>query len=180
MKYDLFEHRHNFSVWAAARAAQRGFTNVDNLRKAIEQCGVKEFLRQADALDTSAGEFEDRHRTWCGSVQCFLCDQGVNNSTYGRAAKLIAVYLKSMVVIVAPGTSSLAQVAHPPIDRILLQNLSRSDEVESDHKAKWGNVNWTQLDAEAYYILIEQLRDVLPPEAPFWVLEQYWTVTQLT
>jgi len=177
MPYDLFAHRHNFSVWAAARAAQRGFTSVDNLRDALEQCGITDFLQQPNALDTSAEQFQHLHRAWCGSIQDFLNKRGVANSTYGRAAKLIAVYLKAMVVIAQPEPSLLANVAHPPIDRILLQNLATAPEVHSLYKTQWREVSWTQLDAKQYYALVSQLRAVLPPNAPFWMLEQYWTVT---
>jgi hypothetical protein len=35
-QYTIDIHRHNFAVWAAARAAQRGFTTVENLKAALE------------------------------------------------------------------------------------------------------------------------------------------------
>jgi len=41
MPYDLAEHRHRFAVWAAARAAQRGFTTVKNLRAALQAADIR-------------------------------------------------------------------------------------------------------------------------------------------
>src|SRR5437660_689092 len=99
MEYDLAEHRHRFAVWAAARAAQRGFTTVSNLRAAVEDCGVREFLRTCDPESIDAEAFEQHHRAWCGKIISRLSDAGVKNPTYGRAAKLIGVYLKSMVIL---------------------------------------------------------------------------------
>ena len=176
MAYDLFTHRHNFAAWAAARAAQRGFTNTENLVGALEQCGVCSFLRQPDSLSTQAEAFEALHRRWCSTVCQFLENRGVPSVTYGRAAKLIAVYLKAMVITGGHGESELARVVHPPVDRILLQQLARALEVHSPHKRGWRSTNWTELDAERYYALIAQLR-VVVAEEPFWVLERYWTST---
>jgi hypothetical protein len=45
MAYDAFQHRHNFAVWASARAAQRGFTDVATLKEALDDCGIVEFVR---------------------------------------------------------------------------------------------------------------------------------------
>ncbi len=42
MVYDLFVHRHNFAIWAAARAAQRKAANatVQNLKDSLESSGI--------------------------------------------------------------------------------------------------------------------------------------------
>lgn len=122
--YELFEHKHKFSVWAAARAAQRGFTNVDNLREALENCGVIEFIKDPASFEINEDEFRNCHTVWCNQIIDYLTRKGVKNSTFGRAAKLIAVYLKSMFIVGGAAQCNLAKIAHPPIDRILLQNIS--------------------------------------------------------
>jgi hypothetical protein len=33
------------------------------------------------------------------------------------------------------------------------------------------------LDKRAYYLLVADLRTLLPKSEPFWKLEEYWTVT---
>jgi hypothetical protein len=43
-EYDVFEHRHRFAVWAAARAAQRGFVTVEKLRDALEATDIVAFV----------------------------------------------------------------------------------------------------------------------------------------
>jgi hypothetical protein len=177
MSYDLFTHRHNFSVWAAARATQRGFTTVKNLRDALEHTRITEFLKDTHALDTDETRFETLHREWCRSIIGFLNERGVQNATFGRAAKLVAIYLKSMVVTGPDAGRRLASAAHPPIDRILLQNMARVDDLKSPHKDRWRITNWTELDERGYYHLVSELKACLKPNEPFWKLERYWTIT---
>jgi hypothetical protein len=176
MPYDHLEHRHRFAVWAAARAAQRGFTTVVNLKDALEQCGILDFLRDSNSLRTNQDEFEEWHREWCSNVVKFLSGRKVKGTSYGRAAKLIAVYLKTMVVIGPGWKSNLARVAHPPIDSVFLKNISKCVEVKSDHKKEWAGIRWTKLDKRGYYRLMSQLRDAIPNERSLWKLEKYWTV----
>ena len=177
--YDIAKHRHNFAVWAAARAAQRGFkgATVPALQQALEGCGILEFLGEADWDTVSEQNFAEQHRKWCLSAIQSLRAQGVPSPTFGLAVKLIAVYIKSAVVLGDGTATALARVAHPPIDAILLRNLSVSPEIDSPHKKSWRKVAWTRLTEEDYYPLMQQLRDALKTGQPFWTLEHYWTVT---
>jgi hypothetical protein len=174
MSYGLVEHRHRFAVWAGARAAQRGFTETKNLRRALEATDIREVLAKPETLEFTAVEFDKAHRGWCRSIFSDLLQLRVDDVTYGRAAKLIAVYLKTIVTMGSGCDTPFGRNMHPPIDRILLQALSRSNRIRSPHKAAWRRINWTQLDERGYIELIGQLRQVLPPGAPFWTLEEYW------
>lgn len=165
-EYGIDQHRHRFAVWAAARATQRGFAKVDVLRDALECSGVVEFLQSAACDETDAEAFLVQHRVWCRSIIEHL-KSSHPAVTFGRAAKLIAVYLKAAVVIVRPETM-LAQVAHPPIDAILLRNLCRA--TRSPLKNQWAAIRWTQLSEQSYYALIGQLRSALPQAQPFGLL----------
>ena len=173
MPYNIFVHRHNFAVWAAARSVQRGWKNakVLPLRDAIEKCGVREFLKKPSCLETNLQDFEILHRQWCRSIQSYLWGIGLETS-YGRAAKLLAVYIKAMVIVSGAENSPLAQVAHPPIDRILLQNLSTEYNLRVLRF-----LPWTKLDSYEYYNLVGELRKFVPPNQPFWMIEKHWTVT---
>ncbi len=174
MSYDLSEHRHRFAVWAAARASQRGFTTVKTLRDALQATDIRKVLSAPQTLQLSAGQFEALHRRWCSSICSSLNKHLLANVTYGRAAKLVAVYLKAAVIMGDGCNSSLGRNVHPPIDRILLRRLASSDNITSPHKAAWRSTNWTQLDEPGYYRLIGQLRSAIPDGAPFWTIEEYW------
>jgi len=145
MPYDLFIHRHNFAVWAAARAAQRGWqgANVQILREALEASGVQRFLPDPEFLNTSCNRFEELHKSWCVAIVATLNARAIQNVTYGRAAKLLAVYLKSMVIIGGAAYSSIARCVHPPIDRRLLQALAGDSRYEEQKRTVWRQTNWT-------------------------------------
>lgn len=177
MPYNHFEHRHRFAIWAAARASQRAFTTIENLRNALESTDVQAFILNPESLHTNAQSYDVHHRIWCNKIVEYLSDIGVKKSTFGRAAKLISVYIKAMIVVGEGAESSLATVAHPPIDRVLLQNLASSRELESQYKEIWRSTAWTKLDENGYYQLLGTLRSVIPENRPWWELEQYWTVT---
>jgi hypothetical protein len=174
MEYDLSEHRHRFAIWAAARASQRGFTTVANLRDALEATDIRQVLADPQSLQVSAARFDELHRRWCSSILAFLTRRQIPKLTYGRAAKLVAVYLKSIIIMGEHSGSALGRNLHPPIDRILLQALAYSTEISSPQKAGWRSINWTQLNEAEYYELIDQLRGALPQAAPFWRLEEHW------
>ena len=176
--YDIFRHRHNFSVWAAARAAQRRFTTVDKLREALQCSGLIEFIRDQAASQIDAATFATHHNKWCEKIIEILKHSGVENVTFGRAAKLVAVYIKSMVVVGPHTQTSLARVAHPPIDRILLQNLSHLRQLPRDTRKVFRTTTWTDLSRDQYYALIRLILHSVPNVDPFWRLEEYWTVTQ--
>jgi hypothetical protein len=122
MTYSHFQHRHNFAVWCAARAVQRKFAKTPVLKEALEKSGVVEFVRQYKNDQIFQEDFDQLHAEWCESILQTWKLLSVSGATYGRAAKLIAVYIKSMVVV-NDGKSKLAEVAHPPIDRMILQNI---------------------------------------------------------
>ena len=176
MGYDLFEHRHHFAVWAAARAAQRGLTSVSMLRAALEGTDIVRFVRLRASLRTGALAFDRHHRRWCSSILRYLHRHGLENAAYGHAAKLVAIYLKSMVVVGPEAGSRLASVIHPPIDRILLARVTSPD-FGALRMARWRHTAWTSLDKRAYYSLVADLRALLPDHEPFWKLEEYWNVT---
>ena len=175
MNYTKFEHQHRFAVWAAARAAQRNFTSIDMLREALEQTSLSDFAKERHTIAT-AEVYNKKHIDWCRKIQSFLRENGIDNATYGRAAKLVAVYLKSMIVLPFI-ESKQAEFIHPPIDRILLQNIAKKKGLDRRKKELLRETNWTQLDERSYFKLVKLLLEICGDE-PFWKLEEYWTVTQ--
>jgi hypothetical protein len=179
MPYSLPEHRHRFAVWAAARAAQRGFTTVDELRGALEATDIRRATSDPEVLELRSANFDTLHRRWCASIRASLKGRGIARVPYGRAAKLVAVYLKATVLMGEGAASPLARQMHPPIDRTLLQNLASAPRIESPHKVAWRSIAWTTLSEADYYKLIEQLRAVLPAGTPFWMLEEFWNPAEV-
>jgi hypothetical protein len=167
--YSIEQHRHQFAVWAAARAVQRGFagSTTDAIETALGSCGVREDI--ANGMDVS--DYDECHSKWCDSVMQSL------NSSYGQAAKVIAIYVKATLVIPHP-ESALACVAHPPIDSFVLKNLMNDARVSDGLRQFCAPLRWTQMDKDLYVQLIKLLRsEICVNGTPFWHLERYFTAT---
>ena len=165
MSYTFSNHLHNYSVWTAARAVQRGYTTTKNIKAAIEKTELSKFAEKSDIKSPS--DFDHFHRQTSKILIQHLTNKGIH-TTYGRAAKIIAVYLKTSIVIRDSGESVVAKIIHPPIDNILLSNLSKNNK-----KFGFSNIKWTQLSENEYFKLIDNLRTLHFDS--FWKLEKYWT-----
>ncbi len=173
--YTIDDHKHRFAVWTGARAVQRGFTTVKNIRNVIEACNLRRAITDVYRPDLNAKEYDTWHKNICKNIIAEFDKIHVTNATYGRAAKIVAIYIKTTVVIGGYHLSALARVAHPPIDSILLKNISKS------HTSLEGITMkpWTKLDEEDYFDLLAKLRGVLSTHEPLWRIEKYWTITSL-
>jgi hypothetical protein len=172
MAYTFNEHLHNYAVWAAARAVARNFTNTANVKSAIEQTGLRKLIDSDERF--SSDSFDQFHRETARKIINHLkyVDKGLEEkATYGRAAKIIAIYIKTAIVVKDSGASNLARTAHPPIDRILLTNANKNHK-----KLELIRYNWTQLSENKYFELIEKLRTI--ELESFWKLERYWSPIQ--
>ena len=168
MSYTFSDHLHNFSVWTAARAVQRAYTTTKNIKAAIDKTELAQLALKCD-IKTS-DEFDIFHRKTSKILIEYLSGIGIYTS-YGRAAKIIAIYLKTSIIIKYSGESDLSKIIHPPIDNILLTNLSKSNK-----HLNVSNIKWTQLSEDEYFELIKRLRSL--HFNGFWELEKYWSPIQ--
>jgi hypothetical protein len=171
MNYSFFLHAHRFSVWTAARAVNRDFIDTGCIQKAIEETNLPEKIEHVSKLvDLNSSTFDDFHKEAVNAIIEFLkMELGPNSykATYGRAAKVVAIYIKTRYVLTDP-TSNLSKFAHPPIDSILLRNLAK------EHKnVKVGHERWTKLDENNYFDLINRIRETVTFNY-FWELERFW------
>ena len=83
---------------------------------------------------------------------------------------MIAIYLKTSVVLPCRGKRLACSVIHPSIDRILLKNLAQINSLK--HLA---NLNWILIeDDNQYFSIVDTIRAV--PLTYNWRLESYWTI----
>lgn len=163
--YSFAEHVHRFAVWTAARAVQRNFTKTEIIRKAIEQTELQNLFFRKDI--NSPEQFDKFHEKTCDKLITEFKKLGKVDS-YGRAAKIVAIYIKSAIIIPEKGKSKLSKIAHPPIDRILLHNL---DSKYPELKLK--SRNWTTLNKVEYFKLIQKFREDFG--VCFWKIEINWS-----
>jgi hypothetical protein len=162
--FTFTNYLHEYAIWTAARAAQRGFTTTAEIRKAIEATSLQADCNDA-SIKWSEEHFDAKHKEW-GNIM--MEQLKAKDCSYGRAAKIIAIYIKTAVILPNKGEGELASVAHPPIDRILQTELMR-------HKNKYlGEViAWTEMNEPDYFKLIIQLR-TFAEFKPFWQVEKHW------
>lgn len=161
MSYTINDHIHNYAIWTAARAVQRGFAETKIIKEAIECTSLKKLIDNNEFVTNE--QFDIFHKKTAHEIIYSLTDKGErikNKATYGRAAKMIAIYIKTAVII-RDSQSMLSKLAHPPIDSILLHNLGIK------------GINWTTLSEDEYFKLICKLRSL--SFEYFWELEKYWS-----
>src|SRR5260221_14533455 len=99
MSYTAEEHIHRYAVWTAARA-QRAFMTNENIKKAIDKIKLKEeVIRFKTSLSINSIEFNDWHTKKCNELKDILSEIKNQKVSFGRAAKIINVYLKTSIVI---------------------------------------------------------------------------------
>jgi hypothetical protein len=164
--YTFKDHLHNFSVWTAARASQRGFTSTKNIKTAIEFSGLRSFAESEE--DISEEKFEGFHRQCCFEIIKSLNQQLPGKTSYGRAAKIVAIYLKTSIIIRNKGVGTPSEIIHPPIDNILLQNIHKKIDIPSI-----SDIKWTKLTEQQYWELVSILKNSV--QTFNWKLEEFWT-----
>jgi hypothetical protein len=174
LTYTIHQHSHNFSAWAASRAA-----SVIGSRFTVEQGkGLLESIGFGPSLDSPVKipepEKLDRiHRKWRHGIVSLGTELELV-ITHGVAAKLINVYLKSRFVCGGFADSPKVQALHPPIDRVLLEELARKD--FGGKRKFWAQANkcgWSQFDSATYEELIKEICEALNGR-PLWEIEQFW------
>jgi len=165
MRYTFIDHLHNFSVWTAARASQRNFTTTKNIKEAIEDTRLKKFIINKRLWNSKS--FDKFHRECCHSIIRCLKNKRIK-TTYGRASKIVAIYIKTAIIIPSLGKNSLAKIAHPPLDNILLTNLHKKYK-----NLKLNNEKWTHWTESEYFEIIKKLRTLQLNK--FWEIEKYWS-----
>lgn len=163
--YTFEEHRHNYSVWTAARAVSRNFTTTANVKKAIATSDLRNFTNSN--LEPTQEEFDCLHVQWATQLISSLTESTGAIVSYGRAAKIISIYLKTSVVLCNQGNCAKSLVIHPPIDGILLNSIAKKIGLKELTRERW-----TQLDKENYWELVNKLKTEFGSFD--WKLEYFW------
>ncbi len=170
--YTIQNHIHNFAIWTAARASQRDFAKTKYIQAAIASTDLKAFAEGKLPQIKQAMEFDQFHKKTCQAIIDFFKTHNLPHCSYGRAAKIVAIYLKTAVIMPSRGEGNLASIIHPPIDSILLNNLHQEPEYK---KLRLNERSWTKLEKEEYWDLWEQLKTI--QKEPYWALERFWAAT---
>lgn len=194
--YTIRDHAHRFAVWAAGRAYSRsggdgGGYSVRYAQVMLEAAGMRDIntpedLPSREGIDAFIHERIEavraarpatyvHHKT--RKKETFLC-------TYGRAQKLVNVYLKSKLVCAGYHDDVRVERLHPPIDRKLLGGLnalcgevSGQDEYAEFRKnlldAQALGESWVIFSQSTYEAYIKAVKS-LQKDKPLWAVEEHW------
>ena len=124
--YALRTHRHRFACWTAGRAVARNFSSAEHVNSAIEAAGLAEAVEAHTSFANQVACDAWHDKACHTSLEHWQhCADSVNASSYGRAAKVVAIFLKTSVGMPAAGAHRMRRYLHPPIDRILLNNMRK-------------------------------------------------------
>lgn len=167
MAYTTDEHIHRFALWTAVRASQRGWLDSTTISEALEEIDIRKYHK---ILKKNANlEYDFLHKELCNKlIESKKLKQ--HKPAFGRAAKVIAIYFKTAIVIPERGEGELINKIYPPIDSILLENLAKKFIYLSSLK----NYKWTQI-SEKEHNDIKGL--IIGQGLTFnWKLEEYWNL----
>ncbi|AZD35145.1 hypothetical protein C4K22_2402 [Pseudomonas chlororaphis subsp. aurantiaca] len=173
--YDIAEHRHRYTAWAASRAASTKTCRFDvSTGKAIIEATGLHLLLAGPQLLPPPERIDTQHKIWRETAIEAANNKGLVGFGHGVAAKLINVYLKGTFVCAGHELHPNVQALHPPIDKLLLDELY--DHNVGGLRAIWAQARkqrWSKLDTEQYQAVINGIRGVLT-ERPLWHVEAYW------
>ena len=167
--YYIEEHVHRYAVWTAARAVQRSFAKTEKIKNAIEKSGLREAVKSSAWTDENT--FDSFHEVCANKIMEAFKNENIPDVSYGRAAKIIAIYLKTTVIVASSGADKRCEFIHPPVDRILLSGLCKLDGLRNINKDPW-----TQLSQEKYWGIVNMVRK--SNRAFNWKLEYYWDINK--
>ena len=175
MDYSIHDHKHRFSAWAASRAASVKNCRFDvaNGKKIIETVGLDVIASSPDNLPAPA-QIDAAHREWRESAISAALGLGMRPFSHGIAAKLINVYLKGMITCGGHESHPNASSLHPPIDRLLLDELYSQN--IGGLRAAWSTArkqSWSNFNSEQYEAVILAIRQTIG-EMPLWRIENHW------
>ncbi len=181
--YGPEEHRFRFAAWAAARASSRGCQGYTAQKavQALQTAGLSEMAKGVTALPANAKQFDRCHIEWCMAVQNSV---DLKNFKYGRAAKLVNIYFKALFLAdfgspklrlaEADDLTTRVNAIHPPIDRLLLEELANKNRPHHDFFREMKTKGWTNFEQVDYKEVINKVRDITNGE--LWRIEEFWPV----
>jgi len=174
MPYTIEEPKHRFSAWAAGRAANviGCRFSVAQAKLILEVAGLKQLLVSPNNLPLPH-DIDTRHREWRTNVIAAANGQELN-FTHGVAAQFINIYLNAGFVCGGHHTDARVQALHPPIDSVLLAELSAQN--VGGLCSAWNEarrIRWSNFDSQQYETVINTIRISMPNQA-LWEVGQYW------
>lgn len=181
-QYSIIDHKHVYAKWCAAAAYGRGLSGGGNSLafQLIEASGLDKVIgpeqigQDVDAWQIS---FMKNIVTEAGSLK-------IDSFTFGRAQKLVNIYLKSVLVCGGHHQHPRVALLHPPLDFELFKGLrsylykNRATLAKARSAfiaAQCANSRWTTFSEDDYVKHINAIK-LLMGGRPLYEVEEHWDI----
>ncbi len=177
--YNIDEHIHRFGVWTAARAASKSRLSNSEVAELIDTIRLRKKVEDLGKSNSLSVGFYHEWIKETGNTMLKTVSETEykktkkenfknDNFTFGLAAKIISIYIKTVEVVPSKGESPLSHIAYPPIDSILLKSINTVYGLNLRHQ-------WSTFDWERYEKTMLMIRQLFP-DLPMWKIEINWNV----
>jgi len=179
-QYPIEKHKHLYAKWCAAAAYGRGLKGGGNSLafELIEVSGLG-LVTGPEHIGQNVDEWQ---MSFMNKIETEATRLGVTDFSFGRAQKLVNIYLKTVLVCGGHNQHPSVALLHPPLDYELFKGL-RS--FLSQNRAAMGkarsaflaaqklNPRWTMF-SEADYVAHIDFIKLLMGNKPLYEVEEYW------
>jgi len=179
-QYPIEKHKHLYAKWCAAAAFGRGLVGGGNALafELIEASGLGK-VTGPEHIGQNVDEWQIEFMRKTVDKAALL---GVTNFSFGRAQKLVNIYLKTVLVCGGHHQHQRVALIHPPLDfelfkglrSFLFKNRSTLAKARSAFiAAQKHNPRWTTFSENDYREHIEAIRLLMDGKALYQV-EEHW------
>ncbi|AWB34721.1 hypothetical protein [Orrella marina] len=179
-RYSIEKHKHVYAQWCAAAAYGRGLVGGGNSLAfdLIEVSG----LGQVTGPEHIGQNVDEWQMSFMKKIEAEAARLGVRSFSFGRAQKLVNIYLKTILVCGGHHDHPKVPLLHPPLDLELFKGLrtflSKNRDAMSEARsaflcAQRRNPRWTTFSEADYVAHIDAIK-LLMASKPLYQVEEHW------
>jgi hypothetical protein len=200
--YTINEHRHRFAIWTASAASRQGIKikgyKNELVKKAIDTITININAQEVTMRDITSNtiiqnkfcmNFDEYFTNVCNKyIESINGNYELETDiSFGKAAKAVSVYFKTMIVCGGNAESTFGEKLYPPIDRVLIESIWKNKQEffygneDLINRFKYASRNndkvksWSQLSQDEYQELVKILKEA-NNSGPLWKIEEYWSL----
>jgi len=181
-QYPIEKHKHLYAKWCAAAAYGRGLVGGGNALafELIEASG----LGQITGPEHIGEDVDQWQIGFMRKIVAEAARRNVSDFSFGRAQKLVNIYLKTVLVCGGHHQHPSVALLHPPLDLELFKGLrsflSKNRTTLATARsaficAQKRNPSWTKFDEGDYKAHIDAIK-LLMAGKPLYQIEEHWAL----
>lgn len=181
-QYSIEKHKHMYAKWCAAAAYGRGLAGGGNplAFRLIEASGLDQ-VTGPERIEENVDEWQ---MSFMEKMKAEAASLGISDFSFGRAQKLVNIYLKTILVCGGHHHHQRVELLHPPLDSVLLKGLrtflwkNRNAMAEARSAflaAQKSQASWTKFSKVDYVAHIDAIK-LLMIGKPLYQVEKHWNL----